>query len=159
VRRKSEKKNEKKNEKKMKKTTAFLYCLRSFAEAVITVTNNHLLICSRVRVRVLMGMPILSITDFAVLINEYFISVMVVCFVSVPCSIDWNYGCNLLAVIKKPWSEEERAAVHRWLDKFLCQKQLPRKAAIIRCIDNEPALLSRSWKNVKDFCRNIISRR
>ena len=60
--------------------------------------------------------------------------------------------------VKRPWSDEERAAVLRHLQTFIWLKKLPGKAAIDKCIESEGALGNRSWRNVKDFCRNLIDK-
>lgn len=57
---------------------------------------------------------------------------------------------------KKQWSENEKGAVHRHLDRFLIIGKLPGKKSLLACIESENDLHNRSWKNVKDFCRNLI---
>ena len=39
---------------------------------------------------------------------------------------------------------------------FLIMGKLPGKKEILACIESENDLHNRSWKNVKDFCRNLI---
>lgn len=56
----------------------------------------------------------------------------------------------------RPWSEYEREAVKRNLHHILVLNQLPGKKAIEDCISKEPSLSTRSWRNVKDFCRNAL---
>ena len=52
------------------------------------------------------------------------------------------------------WSEDEKSAVYRHLSTFIETLQLPGKADIEACMQLEPALLGRTWRNVKDFCRS-----
>lgn len=59
---------------------------------------------------------------------------------------------------KKKWTPKEKAAVYRHLRKFLVTKQLPGKEAIQKCLDAEPSLSHRNWRNIKDFCRNTMSK-
>ncbi|KAJ8049630.1 hypothetical protein HOLleu_02461 [Holothuria leucospilota] len=56
----------------------------------------------------------------------------------------------------RPWTPEERQAVKRNLHHLLVLNTLPGKADIERCIAKEPALHSRTWRNIKDFCRNMM---
>lgn len=58
---------------------------------------------------------------------------------------------------KRAWSAEEKKAVMKHLDNYILAKKLPGADAIRKCIDAEPALKHRSWKNIKDFCRNKIT--
>jgi len=57
------------------------------------------------------------------------------------------------AAVKRPWSQEERDAVSRHLSGIMMRGILPRKEEIERCIGQEQVLQSRSWRNVKDYCR------
>ena len=57
---------------------------------------------------------------------------------------------------KRTWVKEEQDAVLKHLSKFILLKRIPGKMDIDNCIAKEPALSRRSWKNVKDFCRNRI---
>ena len=57
---------------------------------------------------------------------------------------------------KKQLSENEKGAVHRHLDRFLIMGKLPGKKEILACFESDNDLHNRSWKNVKDFCRNLI---
>lgn len=58
---------------------------------------------------------------------------------------------------KRPWSPEEKQAVLNHLGKYILQKKLPGADVIRKCIAAEPVLKCRSWKNIKDFCRNSIT--
>lgn len=60
--------------------------------------------------------------------------------------------------VKRIWSEDEKAAVLKHLQTSILLKKLPGKAAIDKCIESEGALANRSWRNVKDFCRNLIDK-
>ena len=51
----------------------------------------------------------------------------------------------------------EKDTVHRSLGKLIYQQILPGKKAITDCLESEPALQSRSWTDVKNFCRNQIT--
>lgn len=58
--------------------------------------------------------------------------------------------------LKLPWTDAERMAVERHFSKFLLFEEggLPGKYAILRCLDAEPDLSRRAWKNIKDYIRN-----
>ena len=56
--------------------------------------------------------------------------------------------------VKKTWSLEEKKAVLKHLGKFIVKNKLPGKKDIDDCIRAETILCERSWRNVKDFCRN-----
>lgn len=58
---------------------------------------------------------------------------------------------------KKQWTREEKASVKKHLERFLVMGQLPGKRDCEKCIAEEKALKDRTWKNVKDFCRNQIT--
>lgn len=59
-------------------------------------------------------------------------------------------------MLKLPWTEAERMAVERHFSKFLLleERGLPGKNDILRCLDAEPDLSRRTWKNIKDYVRN-----
>ena len=48
--------------------------------------------------------------------------------------------------------KRKRSCSHR----FLIMGKLPGKKEILACFESENDLHNRSWKNVKDFCRNLI---
>jgi len=50
----------------------------------------------------------------------------------------------------------KKGAVHRHFDRFLIMGKLPGKKEILACFESENDLHNRSWKNVKDSCRNLI---
>ena len=60
---------------------------------------------------------------------------------------------------RRPWSNKEREAVQRHLGKQLLFGDLPGKKEIEACLLSEQVLCSRTWTNVKDFCRNEIKKR
>jgi len=53
--------------------------------------------------------------------------------------------------IRKPWTAEEREAVAR----HLSGGHLPGKQEIERCIEKEPCLQQRTWRNIKDYWRRM----
>lgn len=56
---------------------------------------------------------------------------------------------------RRSWSKAEQTAVLTSLGSIVRQQaRLPGKAEIIKCMTTEPILQGRSWKNIKDFCRN-----
>lgn len=59
-------------------------------------------------------------------------------------------------VQKVPWSKEEKEAVNRCLWRFIASGKLPGKNHCEQCIQQEPCLRKRQWKNIKDFVRNKI---
>lgn len=54
-----------------------------------------------------------------------------------------------------PWTAEEKDAVLRHLASCVHEGRPPVKAEVIACMAREPILRSRSWKNVKDYVRNL----
>jgi len=52
------------------------------------------------------------------------------------------------------WAVAEREAVRASLGSYFYRQQLPGKAAIMKCLEN-PVLHGRSWRNVKDYVRNV----
>lgn len=56
--------------------------------------------------------------------------------------------------LKRPWSEEEKAAVDKHLAKFMALRKTPGKMECLMCIEDEPALKNRSWKDIKNFVYN-----
>ncbi|KAL3882846.1 hypothetical protein ACJMK2_029150 [Sinanodonta woodiana] len=59
-------------------------------------------------------------------------------------------------VKRRPWTEEEKAAIMKHLGKLIIRMMPPGKNEINNCLRTEPALRLRNWRNVKDFCRNKI---
>ena len=61
--------------------------------------------------------------------------------------------------VKRAWSTQERVAVETHLKKFIIQGVLPGKKNIEKCIEMEQEILkNRTWRNVKDYCRNKINK-
>lgn len=58
--------------------------------------------------------------------------------------------------VKKPWSEEERKAVHKHLGNFMTERRVPGKEDCTQTIKAEKTLGQRSWKDVKNFVYNTI---
>ncbi|XP_042351215.1 uncharacterized protein LOC121949557 [Plectropomus leopardus] len=58
--------------------------------------------------------------------------------------------------IKRLWSEEEQAAVRRQLGDFCKLVKVPGKKDCDACLAAEPALNSRTWREVKYFVHNSI---
>ncbi len=59
---------------------------------------------------------------------------------------------------RRKWTEAEKSAVLKHLQIFVQMKKVPCKADIERAIKNEQCLKGRSWRNVKDFCYNLIKK-
>lgn len=57
---------------------------------------------------------------------------------------------------KRLWSEEEQAAVRRQLGDFCELVKVPGKRDCDACLAAEPALSTRTWKEVKYFVHNSI---
>jgi len=72
----------------------------------------------------------------------------------------FNLFCFVICdnlVVKKPWSREEKEAVLRHFRQFILDSHLPGKRAIELCKQQQQHVLAaRSWRNIKDFCRNEI---
>jgi len=62
--------------------------------------------------------------------------------------------CCFCAVEKRPWSFEEKSVVNEHFGHYYVKDGLPGKDEITSCLSN-PALQNRTWKNVKDFVRNM----
>lgn len=58
--------------------------------------------------------------------------------------------------IKRLWSEEEQAAVRRQFGDFSKLMKVPGKKDCDACLVSEPALNSRTWREVKYFVHNSI---
>lgn len=55
---------------------------------------------------------------------------------------------------RRKWSESEQNAVIKHLEKFILTRRLPGKSDVEKCLKAEPVLNGRTWRNVRDFCRN-----
>ncbi|XP_029935963.1 M-phase phosphoprotein 8 isoform X2 [Myripristis murdjan] len=60
------------------------------------------------------------------------------------------------ATKKKAWSAKEQAAVKRYLGEFIKIMKVPGKKECNACIAAEPALLGRSWTDVKSYVHNTL---
>ncbi|XP_067106552.1 uncharacterized protein si:dkey-117m1.4 isoform X2 [Osmerus mordax] len=61
-------------------------------------------------------------------------------------------------VLKRPWSEAERAAVEEHLTRNIAELRVPAKADCERCLQSCPLLVSnrRDWRAIKFYCHNRI---
>ncbi|KAG7458553.1 hypothetical protein MATL_G00221770 [Megalops atlanticus] len=61
-------------------------------------------------------------------------------------------------VLKRPWSEAERAAVESHLTRNIMELRVPAKADCERCLQHCPLLVSnrRDWRAIKFYCHNRI---
>ncbi|XP_022062516.1 uncharacterized protein si:dkey-117m1.4 isoform X2 [Acanthochromis polyacanthus] len=61
-------------------------------------------------------------------------------------------------VLKRPWSEAERAAVEEHLTQNINELRVPAKADCERCLQQCPLLVSnhRDWRAIKFYCHNRI---
>ncbi|XP_062243931.1 uncharacterized protein si:dkey-117m1.4 isoform X1 [Platichthys flesus] len=61
-------------------------------------------------------------------------------------------------VLKRPWSEAERAAVEEHLTRNITELRVPAKADCERCLQQCPLLVSnhRDWRAIKFYCHNRI---
>ncbi|XP_058470675.1 M-phase phosphoprotein 8 isoform X2 [Solea solea] len=57
---------------------------------------------------------------------------------------------------RKPWSEEEQAAVRRYLNDYITNMKVPGKKQCNACIAAEPNLSERSWTDVKNYVHNTL---
>ncbi|KAL4233500.1 hypothetical protein ACF0H5_008181 [Mactra antiquata] len=55
---------------------------------------------------------------------------------------------------RKPWSEEESAAVERQLGTFIYQNKLPGKHALVEAQRKEPVINGRPWSQIKFYIKN-----
>ncbi|XP_038131569.1 uncharacterized protein LOC119776972 [Cyprinodon tularosa] len=67
-------------------------------------------------------------------------------------------GSGKRGVLKRPWSEAERAAVEEHLTKNINELRVPAKADCERCLQQCPLLVNnhRDWRAVKFYCHNRI---
>ncbi|KAI4890061.1 hypothetical protein NFI96_017197 [Prochilodus magdalenae] len=61
-------------------------------------------------------------------------------------------------VLKRPWSEAERAAVESHLVRNIMELRVPAKADCERCLEQCPLLVTnrRDWRAIKFYCHNRI---
>lgn len=57
---------------------------------------------------------------------------------------------------RKAWSTDERDAIMKHFSGLILRNKLPGKTEIESVMVKEKSLHSRSWRNIKDFCRNCI---
>uniref|UniRef100_A0A8C6UCR7 Chromo domain-containing protein n=1 Tax=Neogobius melanostomus TaxID=47308 RepID=A0A8C6UCR7_9GOBI len=60
------------------------------------------------------------------------------------------------AVKRRPWSEQEQAAVKRFLSEFITKMKVPGKKECNACLVAEPDLCRRSWTDIKNFVHNTL---
>ena len=60
--------------------------------------------------------------------------------------------------IKTPWTDEEASVVLRFFASDIRKLKVPGKAACSKCINENGVLGARTWKIVKDFVRNHITK-
>ncbi|XP_068177373.1 uncharacterized protein [Antennarius striatus] len=67
-------------------------------------------------------------------------------------------GSGKRGVLKRPWSEAERAAVEEHLTQNINELRVPAKADCERCLQQCPLLVSnhRDWRAIKFYCHNRI---
>ncbi|XP_029360538.1 uncharacterized protein LOC115045143 isoform X2 [Echeneis naucrates] len=67
-------------------------------------------------------------------------------------------GSGKRGVLKRPWSEAERAAVEEHLTRNITELRVPAKADCERCLQQCPLLVSnhRDWRAIKFYCHNRI---
>uniref|UniRef100_UPI0037E875CE uncharacterized protein isoform X2 n=1 Tax=Semicossyphus pulcher TaxID=241346 RepID=UPI0037E875CE len=67
-------------------------------------------------------------------------------------------GSGKRGVLKRPWSEAERAAVEEHLTQNITELRVPAKADCERCLQQCPLLVSnhRDWRAIKFYCHNRI---
>lgn len=57
---------------------------------------------------------------------------------------------------RRSWTDVEKKAVWRQLGNFITLMKVPGKDKCIECIDAEPALQSRDWRDIKNQVYNTI---
>ncbi|KAJ0005950.1 hypothetical protein NQD34_015844 [Periophthalmus magnuspinnatus] len=60
------------------------------------------------------------------------------------------------AVKRRPWSEQEQAAVKRFMSEFITKMKVPGKKECNACLAAEPDLCRRSWTDIKNFVHNTL---
>ncbi|MEQ2227903.1 hypothetical protein ILYODFUR_003186 [Ilyodon furcidens] len=75
-----------------------------------------------------------------------------------PPPLNRRRGSGKRGVLKRPWSEAERAAVEEHLTKNINELRVPAKADCERCLQQCPLLVNnhRDWRAVKFYCHNRI---
>ncbi|CAL9689816.1 unnamed protein product [Knipowitschia caucasica] len=57
---------------------------------------------------------------------------------------------------RRPWSEQEQAAVKRFLSEFISKMKVPGKKECNACLAAEPDLCRRSWTDIKNYVHNTL---
>ncbi|XP_077381013.1 uncharacterized protein LOC144020955 [Festucalex cinctus] len=72
--------------------------------------------------------------------------------------INRRRGSGKRGVLKRPWSEAERAAVEEHLTQNINELRVPAKADCERCLQQCPLLVrnQRDWRAIKFYCHNRI---
>ncbi|XP_028311581.1 serine/arginine repetitive matrix protein 1 [Gouania willdenowi] len=72
--------------------------------------------------------------------------------------VNTKRGSGKRGVLKRPWSEAERAAVEEHLTQNINELRVPAKADCERCLQQCPLLVSnhRDWRAIKFYCHNRI---
>nr|XP_040042578.1 uncharacterized protein si:dkey-117m1.4 isoform X2 [Gasterosteus aculeatus aculeatus] len=75
-----------------------------------------------------------------------------------PTPVNRRRGSGKRGVLKRPWSEAERAAVEEHLTQNITELRVPAKADCERCLQQCPLLVSnhRDWRAIKFYCHNRI---
>nr|XP_057945779.1 uncharacterized protein si:dkey-117m1.4 isoform X2 [Doryrhamphus excisus] len=75
-----------------------------------------------------------------------------------PPPINRRRGSGKRGVLKRPWSEAERAAVEEHLTQNINELRVPAKADCERCLQKCPLLVNnqRDWRAIKFYCHNRI---
>ncbi|XP_075901575.1 uncharacterized protein LOC142900860 isoform X2 [Nelusetta ayraudi] len=75
-----------------------------------------------------------------------------------PPPVNRRRGSGKRGVLKRPWSEAERAAVEEHLTQNINELRVPAKADCERCLQQCPLLVSnhRDWRAIKFYCHNRI---
>ncbi|XP_070684529.1 uncharacterized protein [Pempheris klunzingeri] len=75
-----------------------------------------------------------------------------------PTQANRRRGSGKRGVLKRPWSEAERAAVEEHLTRNITELRVPAKADCERCLQQCPLLVSnhRDWRAIKFYCHNRI---
>ncbi|XP_041790175.1 flocculation protein FLO11 isoform X3 [Chelmon rostratus] len=75
-----------------------------------------------------------------------------------PPPVNRRRGSGKRGVLKRPWSEAERAAVEEHLTQNITELRVPAKADCERCLQQCPLLVSnhRDWRAIKFYCHNRI---
>lgn len=70
----------------------------------------------------------------------------------------YNFLTGKRGVLKRPWSEAERAAVEEHLTQNITELRVPAKADCERCLQQCPLLVNnhRDWRAIKFYCHNRI---